>query len=108
MSGAEEANTRIAIDGPAGSGKTTTGKLVATRFGFRFFDTGIMYRAATRMALLQGFALADEAAIVHSIVVMKGTNPAGPFDNRLMMIHTWVKSGDNWQLAAHQTTQLER
>jgi cytidylate kinase len=67
MSGAEEANTRIAIDGPAGSGKTTTGKLVATRFGFRFFDTGIMYRAATRMALFQGFALTDEATIVHAI-----------------------------------------
>ena len=67
LSGAEEANTRIAIDGPAGSGKTTTGKLVATQFGFRFFDTGIMYRAATRMALLQGFALTDEATIVHSI-----------------------------------------
>lgn len=67
MSGAEEANTRIAIDGPAGSGKTTTGKLVATRFGFRFFDTGIMYRAATRMAQLQGVAFTDEATIVHSI-----------------------------------------
>jgi ketosteroid isomerase-like protein len=49
-----------------------------------------------------------DAAIVHSIVVMKGTNPAGPFDNRLMMIHTWVRSGGNWQLAAHQTTELER
>ena len=67
MSGAEEANTRIAIDGPAGSGKTTTGKLVATRFGFRFFDTGIMYRAATRMAQLQDLALTDEVAIIHSI-----------------------------------------
>ena len=67
MSGVEEANTRIAIDGPAGSGKTTTGKLVATRFGFRFFDTGIMYRAATRMAQLQGLALTDEVAIIHSI-----------------------------------------
>ncbi len=67
VNGAEEANTRIAIDGPAGSGKTTTGKLVASRFDFRFFDTGIMYRAATRMAQLQGLALADEAAIVRSI-----------------------------------------
>ncbi len=48
-----------------------------------------------------------DAAIVHSIVTMTGTNPAGPFDNRLMMIHTWVKSGAKWQLAAHQTTLIE-
>jgi len=41
----------IAIDGPASSGKSTVGNLVATRLGFLFFDTGIMYRAATLAAL---------------------------------------------------------
>lgn len=49
-----------------------------------------------------------DAAVAHSIVVMKGTNQSGPFDNRLMMIHTWVKKGGEWRLAAHQTTRLER
>ena len=49
-----------------------------------------------------------DAAVAHHIVVMKGTNASGPFDNRLMMIHTWVKRGGAWRLAAHQTTQLER
>lgn len=49
-----------------------------------------------------------DAAVSHNIVVMKGTNPAGPFDNRLMMIHTWVKSGGEWRLAAHQTTEIAR
>ena len=49
-----------------------------------------------------------DSAVAHHIVVMKGTNPAGPFDNRLMMIHMWVKKGGGWTLAAHQTTQIER
>ena len=49
-----------------------------------------------------------DAAVAHHIVVMKGTNAAGPFDNRLMMIHTWVKKGGAWRLAAHQTTQIAR
>jgi ketosteroid isomerase-like protein len=48
------------------------------------------------------------AAAAHSIVIMQGVSPTGPFDNRLMMMHLWVKSGGKWQLAAHQTTKLER
>ncbi|MDH4222564.1 MAG: (d)CMP kinase [candidate division Zixibacteria bacterium] len=41
----------IAIDGPAGSGKSTTAKLVAKRLGFVYLDTGAMYRAITLKAL---------------------------------------------------------
>jgi cytidylate kinase len=37
----------IAIDGPAGSGKSTTARLVAERLGFIYVDTGAMYRAVT-------------------------------------------------------------
>ena len=43
----------IAIDGPAGSGKSTTAKLVAKRLGFLFLDTGAMYRAIT-LKILDG------------------------------------------------------
>lgn len=46
------------------------------------------------------------AAVVHSIGRMVGTNAAGPFDNHLMILHTWVNSGGKWLLAAHQTTLL--
>lgn len=46
------------------------------------------------------------AAVAHSVVVMRGTNASGPFDNRLMMMHLWVKDGSSWRLAAHQTTRL--
>lgn len=41
----------IAIDGPAGSGKSTTAKLVAQQLGFLYIDTGAMYRAVTYMAI---------------------------------------------------------
>jgi len=47
-----------------------------------------------------------DAAVAHSIVTMKGATAGEPFDNKLMMIHTWVKDGDEWRLAAHQTTRL--
>ncbi|MDA1313918.1 MAG: nuclear transport factor 2 family protein [Acidobacteria bacterium] len=49
-----------------------------------------------------------DAAVAHSIVTMKGTSVSGPFDNRLMMIHTWFKSGGSWRLVAHQTTGLPK
>ena len=47
------------------------------------------------------------AAAAHSIVRMTGASTGVPFDNKLMMMHLWVKQGGRWQLAAHQTTKLE-
>ncbi|MCW5977556.1 MAG: nuclear transport factor 2 family protein [Bryobacteraceae bacterium] len=47
-----------------------------------------------------------DAAVAHSMVRMTGSNKDGPFDNRLMMMHVWVKQGGRWRLAAHQTTRL--
>ena len=47
------------------------------------------------------------AAVAHSHVRMQGKSATGPFDNKLMMIHMWVKTGGSWQLVAHQTTRLE-
>lgn len=44
----------IAIDGPAGSGKSTTAKLVATKLNYTYIDTGAMYRAVTLFALRNG------------------------------------------------------
>ncbi len=53
----------IAIDGPAASGKSTLGKLLADELGYLFFDTGVMYRAVTWAALERGIAIEDEAAV---------------------------------------------
>ena len=49
----------IAIDGPAGSGKSTTARLLAARLGYRFLDTGAMYRALTLFALRNDIAPSD-------------------------------------------------
>lgn len=55
--------SRIAIDGPAASGKSTVGKLVAERLGYLYFDTGVMYRAVTWASLERGIAISDEVAV---------------------------------------------
>lgn len=47
----------IAIDGPAGAGKSTVARLVANKLGFIYVDTGAMYRAVTYKALQHGFTL---------------------------------------------------
>ena len=49
----------IAIDGPVASGKTTVGRQLARRLGYRFIDTGLMYRACAYLALRQGVSTDD-------------------------------------------------
>ena len=53
----------VAIDGPAGAGKSTVARRLAERLGFRYLDTGAMYRAVTWLALARGVPLEDEAAL---------------------------------------------
>ena len=53
----------VAIDGPAGAGKSTVARALAGRLGFRYLDTGAMYRALTWLALERGVSLDDGAAL---------------------------------------------
>jgi cytidylate kinase len=53
----------VAIDGPAGSGKSTVAVTLARRLGFRYLDTGAMYRALTWLALREGVSLDDGPAL---------------------------------------------
>ena len=53
----------VAIDGPAGSGKSTVARGLAERLGFRYLDTGAMYRALTWLALEDGVDLDDGPAL---------------------------------------------
>jgi cytidylate kinase len=53
----------IAIDGPSGSGKSSTARGVADRLGLAFLDTGAMYRAITWLALEEGVDLDDREAV---------------------------------------------
>jgi CMP/dCMP kinase len=49
----------VAIDGPAGAGKSTVARRLAERLGFRYLDTGAMYRALTWLAMRRGLPLGD-------------------------------------------------
>jgi CMP/dCMP kinase len=53
----------VAIDGPAGTGKSTVARLLADRLGFRYLDTGAMYRALTWLALEREVDLDDAEAL---------------------------------------------
>ena len=54
-------NFKIAIDGPAGAGKSTIAKIVAKKLGIEYLDTGAMYRAITLKALRLGINLENES-----------------------------------------------
>ena len=53
----------VAIDGPAGAGKSTVARALAERLGFRYLDTGAMYRALTWLAMQRGLDLSDADAL---------------------------------------------
>ncbi|MEY2356683.1 (d)CMP kinase [Lysinibacillus capsici] len=62
-------NIQIAIDGPAGAGKSTIAKIVAEALGFTYIDTGAMYRAVTYKAMQQNIHLDDEAKLAEMLEV---------------------------------------
>ena len=71
----------MAIDGPAGAGKSTVAKAVAKRLGYRYMDTGAMYRALAWKVMRQGVDPGDESAlekILESTEVDLGADAASP------------------------------
>jgi len=67
----DEITDIVAIDGPAGAGKSTVARCVADALGYAFLDTGAMYRAATWRALDHGVDLDDPAALAESTRAMQ-------------------------------------
>jgi CMP/dCMP kinase len=57
----------IALDGPAASGKSTVGQAVADQLGYVYFDTGLLYRALTWLALQRGVAPTDEQRLTELV-----------------------------------------
>jgi len=82
----------VAIDGPAGAGKSSVARALAVRLGFRYLDTGAMYRALTWLALRRGIALDDVLALEE----LARQNPV-EFD-----------TGDGVLIAGHDVTALIR
>jgi CMP/dCMP kinase len=71
----------VAIDGPSGSGKSSTSRGVAARLGLRYLDTGAMYRAMTWWMLRQGVRIDDPAAVAERCrepEIVTGTDPERP------------------------------
>ncbi|MEG1997819.1 MAG: (d)CMP kinase, partial [Clostridiales bacterium] len=54
---------QIAIDGPAGAGKSTVARMLAAQLGYLYIDTGAMYRSIALLALRRGIALDDQVAL---------------------------------------------
>ena len=67
----------IAIDGPAGVGKSTVGKMVADRVGYSFISTGKMYRALAWKALELGLDMEDDEGLVKLAGSLKWAFPKG-------------------------------
>lgn len=58
-----EEGMRIAVDGPAGAGKSTVARVLAERLGYTYVDTGAIYRALTLLALRDGIPIASETQV---------------------------------------------
>ncbi|MHC4913874.1 MAG: (d)CMP kinase [Planctomycetota bacterium] len=80
-------NPVVAIDGPAGSGKSTAARLLARRLGYTHVDTGALYRTVTLLAVERGVDLEDEDAL--AAVVADINVSFGPAEDRVL-----VFSGD--------------
>jgi CMP/dCMP kinase len=88
----------VAIDGPAGAGKSTVARRLAERLHFRYLDTGAMYRALTWLALQRGFDLSDGARLG----TLAGEHPVSfDDDQRVFIAGTDVTS-------AIRRTQIDR
>ncbi|MDD5466404.1 MAG: (d)CMP kinase [Anaerolineales bacterium] len=92
----------IAIDGPAASGKSTLGKNLAVGLGYLYFDTGVMYRALTWLALQKGLPLDDEHAITRLAEDTPiDVRPPSQPDGRAYDI--WVENRDiTWEIRSSE------
>jgi CMP/dCMP kinase len=88
----------VAIDGPAGAGKSTVARRLAERLHFRYLDTGAMYRALTWLAIQRGYDLSDGARLG----TLAGEHPVSfDDDQRVFIAGTEVTS-------AIRRTQIDR
>ncbi|MFB8147513.1 (d)CMP kinase [Microbacterium sp. NPDC056003] len=86
--GAQSAPVVVAIDGPAGSGKSSVSKQVARRLGYGFLDTGAAYRALAWLALERGTDTSDSTSVVDVM---------GDFDYAISLDpdEHWVRVGES-------------
>lgn len=88
----------IAIDGPAASGKTTVGKLVAKKLNALFFDTGLVYRSATWFLLKNECPLTDTQKVMTCLEKMHLTLQNNPKTRQTDILINGVSVGDELHL----------
>lgn len=95
----------IAIDGPAASGKSTVGERLAKALGYLFFDTGVMYRAVTWVALQRLGSVEDEAAVTRlAEAVQIDVQPPSQEDGR--QADVWADGEDvTWAIRRPEVDQ---
>ena len=75
----------VAVDGPAGSGKSSVSKEAARRLGFSYLDTGAGYRCVTWLALHRGVDFSVEQAVVDLVSEVAGGSPLDPDNQRIVL-----------------------
>ncbi|HEY9733822.1 MAG TPA: (d)CMP kinase [Drouetiella sp.] len=82
---------QIAIDGPAGAGKSTVAKRIADILEYLYIDTGAMYRAATCLVVKQGINLDDQAAITEAVSNSKIELRPGHHEEKILVFVNGVE-----------------
>ena len=100
----------IAIDGPAGSGKSTVAQAVARKLGVDYLDTGAMYRSVTYVALQRGVDVTDAdalARLAHDLEIEVGDRVLVDGDDVSEAIRTPAVNGAVSTVAAHPGVRAE-
>lgn len=99
----------IAIDGPAGAGKSTVARLLAERLGFTYMDSGAMYRSVALAALEGGFELAGEAephGVAQTAAGASGERPASALGELARSLR--IELGERISLDGRDVTEAIR
>lgn len=98
----------VTIDGPAGAGKSSAARALATRLGFAHVDTGAMYRAVGVLAQEQGIGLDDDAALAQALAGWRfEVDPArGTIQVDGRDLSTVIRRPDAGELASRVSTRL--
>lgn len=98
----------VAVDGPAGSGKSSVSKEVARRLGFSYLDTGAGYRCVTWLALHRGIDLGNEHEVVALVPEVAGSSPLDPDHQRIVLAGVDVTEAIREQRITERVSEVAR